>query len=266
MSVVAGDGKLDLRAAGNAQRGLRQRCSHCRSAGGAADYDAPDRFTGVERCQDHAGFPQQQLSRVHPILRSCAVLSGRISIGLEEFAVPSFREYCARDGMEGGGQPPGYAPRGVWGLGGYSRSIRVKTQRSDNHQSKQMRVACKGGRLFPDPLDLVIDDEELRISGSVGLDGSLDYIVDVKLSEKMVGSSAYNYLKGRSVRLPVSGTAKSPRINSRALRDEVQRLIAGVATQVTTEKITEELGDKLKGKVKQEDLKKLEDALKNIRL
>lgn len=265
MSVVAGDGKLDLRAAGTLNEGSVNAAPTVDLLEEPPIMTLPIDSLVLKDAKITQDFLQQQLSRVHPILRSCAVLSGRISIGLEEFAVP-LSENIAQ-GMEWKAaanlrdtrlEASGVLEDIAGALGLKHKEVTITNQ--------TMRVACKGGRLFPDPLDLVIDDEELRISGSVGLDGSLDYIVDVKLSEKMVGSSAYNYLKGRSVRLPVSGTAKSPRINSRALRDEVQRLVAGVATQVTTEKITEELGDKLKGKVKQEDLKKLEDALKNIRL
>ena len=265
ISLEAGGGKLGLRSAGTLNEGAMDAAPTVDLLEEPPMMTLPTNSVVLKDATITQAFLEQQLARVHPILRSCAVLSGRISLGLEEFAVP-LSANAAQD-ME-------------WKVAANLRDTRLAAsgmlaeiadalglkQQEVIITNQTMKVACRGGRFFPDPLDLLIDDEKLSISGSVGIDGSLDYLVDVKLSEKMVGSSAYKYLEGRSVRLPVSGTAKKPMIDSRALRDEIRRLVADVATQATTEKITEELGGKLKGKVKDEDFKRLEDALKRIRL
>ncbi len=265
VSLAVGGGKLGLRAAGTLNEGAVDAAPTVDLLEEPPMMALPTNSVVLKDAKITQAFLEQQLARVHPILQSCAVLSGRISLGLEEFAVPlsanaaQEMEWKAAANL----RDTRLAASGVLAEIADALGLKHKEVIITN---QTMQVACRGGRFFPDPLDLVIDDEKLSISGSVGIDGSLDYLVDVKLSEKMVGSSAYKYLEGRSVRLPVSGTAKKPRVDSRALRDELRRLVADVATQATTEKITEELGGKLKDKVKDEDLKKLEDALKRIRL
>jgi len=70
---------------------------------------------------------------------------------------------------------------------------------------------------------LVAGGYEIRISGSVGLDKTLDYLISIPITQKMVGKDGYKYLKGECIPLPISGTVKKPKFDAKTFLAEVAK-------------------------------------------
>lgn len=207
------------------------------------------------------GMLEQMFARVHPVLLGCAVMSGNVSVDVAKFSAPLSANVTEE--ME-------------WTVAATLSDTRLAAsgllkQIADALECKHtevlitnqtLGVECRGGRFFPDPLDLEIDGHAMRVAGSVGIDGSLDYGVSLPLSERLVGKEAYSRLKGRTLNIPITGTAKKPRIDANALQAELRRLISDVAKDVVVEEVKDKALDELRGRIKEDDVKKIEDALK----
>ncbi len=74
------------------------------------------------------------------------------------------------------------------------------------------------GRVFHDGLTLVTKEATLRTRGSVGLDESLDLIVEVPVRDEWIAQNkSLNSLRGKSLQIPVRGSLTQPQLDARAL-------------------------------------------------
>ncbi|NLB68849.1 MAG: hypothetical protein GX804_04070 [Lentisphaerae bacterium] len=224
----------------------------------------PDNSVVLKDAEITQEFLENYLTRVHPVLGSSAIVSGNISIIANNLKIPLHADALTEMDWTVSANlrdthltASGILLDIVNTLGLKNRDIIITNQ--------TINVACHGGRFYPDPLDISVDNEKLCAYGSVGVDGTLDYKIDVELSEKILGSSVYKYIKDEVISLPVSGTVSRPSINSRAMREQIQRIIKNAASEISTEKLEEKLSDKLEGKIKEKDFKKIEDVLKKLR-
>lgn len=86
----------------------------------------------------------------------------------------------------------------------------------------------------------------MRLSGSVGLDGSLALTAEMPVPPKWLGSSklAKSALANQMIRLPIGGTLEHPKIDERALSEAAAKFAGNAAENL--------LGRELDGKVKKE--------------
>ena len=102
-------------------------------------------------------------------------------------------------------------------------------------ESERIEIACREGRLTPSPHRVLLEGRPVLFKGSVGLDGSVAYRVEVPLSADLVGEEAAKHLAGQSVGVVVTGTVKKPAIDSGALAAEVRRIAAEAARRALSE-------------------------------
>jgi translocation and assembly module TamB len=88
-------------------------------------------------------------------------------------------------------------------------------------RESQIKVKLDKGRVHHEGLELLLTDNyTVRTYGSVGLDSSLDMIVEMPLPTKLLGNLKLPASVGRTiVRLPITGTITRPTIDRRALED-----------------------------------------------
>ena len=118
------------------------------------------------------------------------------------------------------------------GLGGQELTI----------QQYELTAECKDGRVTPAPLVLAIAGNKLKLTGTVGLDGTLAYTAEVPLSKTLVGKEAVQYLEGAVIDVPIAGTVKTPTIDRTALNAEIKRLVLEAIKKSAVDKV----GDLLK--------------------
>ena len=83
---------------------------------------------------------------------------------------------------------------------------------------QEIDFEAKNGRIALSPMTLDAEGHQFKMHGSIGFDSTLDFIVRIPVTNKMVGKDAYKFLQGTTIRVPVSGTASKPRINDTALQ------------------------------------------------
>ena len=74
------------------------------------------------------------------------------------------------------------------------------------------------GRVDHRGLELTVDDLVIRTRGSVGVDESLSIVAEVPILDKWVQHDRIlAHLRGQVLQIPVEGTVRQPRLDSRAL-------------------------------------------------
>jgi translocation and assembly module TamB len=101
------------------------------------------------------------------------------------------------------------------------------------------------GRVYHTGLVLHFPDLTIRLSGSVGLDGSLALTAEMPVPPKWLGSSklAKSALGNQTIRLPIGGTLSQPRLDEHALREASAKFVRDAAENVLRQE---------EGKVKKE--------------
>ncbi len=102
------------------------------------------------------------------------------------------------------------------------------------------------GRVYHTGLELHFPELTIRLSGSVGLDGSLALTAEMPVPPKWLGSSklAKSALGNQSIRLPIGGTLTHPKIDEHALREASAKFARDTAENV--------IRQEMDGKVKKE--------------
>ena len=163
------------------------------------------------------------LALVHPLLRGSTVLGGMVDLTLNTCRIP-----LTESGVKGANLRGEFLLRDLdlEPRGSLARVIETSGLRSQRVQIERQRITfyVEEGRIHPSPLQLAASGYTFSVAGSVGLDSSLDYRVEVPLSRELVGSEAYRYLEGKTLALPIGGTVTNPEIASDAFARGVREL------------------------------------------
>ena len=118
---------------------------------------------------------------------------------------------------------------------------------------------CRKGRIYPQPLKIRFtgrDQYELTFSGSVGMDKTLDYYVEIPVTYEMCealgfGKDVYEAMKGEQIRVPIGGTINKPKIADGAFRkmasDMLKKAGGRLFKHEAENAIEKAAGDLLKG-------------------
>jgi hypothetical protein len=108
--------------------------------------------------------------------------------------------------------------------------IKVKTHVYEV-KNLPIHVTVRNGRIQADPVRVVIEEQPVIIGGWVAFDGAMNYVIEVPVTERLVGTSAARILKGTSIKIPVTGTVDAPRLDTRALGDMLKRAVSEQAVE-----------------------------------
>jgi hypothetical protein len=169
------------------------------------------------------------LAPLHPLFGSLAQPKGAIDLRFDEFSwpvngkkveQPVFRVTLGLGKVQ---LKPTRILRELLGLNGIEdKPLRMKEQ----------EVACEGrdGRVICKPVHLMAGDTEIAISGMVGKDRSLAYLLQMPVLAPLADKVAQTLQAGVSVSAEITGTLDDPIFDQAALLAEVtdQLLKAGV--------------------------------------
>jgi len=110
---------------------------------------------------------------------------------------------------------------------------------------KDTTITCTGarGRISCTPVRILVADSEMVISGSVGMDRTLDYLLQVPVTRNLVGREGYRVLEGTTIKVPIRGTLGQPLFN----REMVTAAVADLARQAAGKTIRKEIKKALPG-------------------
>ncbi|MEI7901500.1 MAG: hypothetical protein WCK89_14715, partial [bacterium] len=100
-----------------------------------------------------------------------------------------------------------------------------------------IHVVVKEGRIHVDPVKMVIDKQPVSFSGSVAFDGTIKYLVEVPLTDRLTGGSGGKLLKGMTIKIPVTGTVTQPRLDTGVLKSAIGGLIKSAVSERAAEKV-----------------------------
>jgi len=111
---------------------------------------------------------------------------------------------------------------------------------------KQSEITCVGekGRIGCTPIKLLVADSEMTISGSVGMDQTIDYLLEIPVTEKLIGREGARVLEGTTIKVPIRGTIKKPNFNKDLITGALADL-AGQAAKKAAEKAIKKQVEKL---------------------
>jgi hypothetical protein len=88
-------------------------------------------------------------------------------------------------------------------------------------------------------------DFVITFSGWVGLDGKLSYVAEVPVTEKMVGTNYFKYVRNVRLKLPIGGTVDRPVLGRQQLKQASADLIKDIVIEAGTDALVEAAGKAL---------------------
>jgi hypothetical protein len=187
----------------------------------------------------------EMFGRIHPVLKHCVVSSGRASLRLDALQAPLDPEARDRIMVRGALETHDLvvAPAGL-----LSEILNV-TELNPGRvgiPDQTIDFTCADGRITPSPLEIHSGEYHMILRGSVGLDGTLDYVADIPATRELVGEKAWPFLRDTRLQLRISGTADRPVVDRNAIRSAVAGLVRDALKNV----IMNEGGKLLEGLLK----------------
>ena len=104
--------------------------------------------------------------------------------------------------------------------------------------TQQVEFQVQQGRVYHKQLMLRLRDVEIRTTGSVGFDQTLDLVAEIPVLDRWIKKSRYlESLRGKSIPLRVRGTFAKPNVDESVLRRLAQDSARGATEQLLKEQI-----------------------------
>ena len=188
------------------------------------------------------------LSRLHPLFGILAKPTGKFSAVTESFfwPLPEKDRNQARFKVIFDTSRIDLVSQGI--MREILQLLSVKDEHLSLRQS-QVTCTCDQGRIGCSPVKVLVADSEMTISGSVGLDKTLDYLLEIPVTEKLIGREGARVLEGTVIAVPIRGTLGEPLFDRSIITDMLANLAGQAAKKAIkkqVDKIIPDLFKKLK--------------------
>jgi hypothetical protein len=171
------------------------------------------------------------LRKIHPLFGILASPSGRLNTSMNSFAWP----VSHRGAYDADFKVTFDVSRITLDGSGLLQEILSRFALADkklNLRDTEISCSGKGGRISCTPVRILVADSEMILSGSVGMDSSLDYILEVPITRALVSSEVYQFLEGEVVSVPIRGTLDNPSFDKNLVIDTIRDLVKQAAVKV----------------------------------
>ena len=243
--VRMGDGVLETRIHAGLNGGTLAVDPVCRFTAEPPLLSIPDNSRVLTGVQLQRPLVEGVLSRLHPLFGVLARPTGTLDMDLATFSWPLAEKGAeqarfqavfdvSRVNLDSVG-----VLREVLALAGLDR---------EKLRLKDSTITCTGagGRIRCTPVHILVAGSDMVISGSLGMDGTLDYLLQVPVTRNLVGREGYRVLKGTTIKVPVRGTLGQPVFN----RQMVTAAVSDLARQAAGKAIKKEVEKALPGLLK----------------
>ncbi|MDD4102193.1 MAG: hypothetical protein PHU80_06120 [Kiritimatiellae bacterium] len=176
------------------------------------------------------------LARINPLFQGSVVKNGKVTVDLKSFdyapaAVPEKQVASEMDILFSGlSMDMGPALREILTM------IRVKERRYEVDRLP-VHLVIKDGRVNMAPVRIVVDRQPIICSGWVAFDGTIKYLIEVPVTERLAGRAAGKVLGNMVIKIPVAGTVDEPRLDTSALKNAMADMFKSVVNEQTVEKV-----------------------------
>ncbi|MCI5149145.1 MAG: hypothetical protein D3916_07140, partial [Candidatus Electrothrix sp. MAN1_4] len=183
---------------------------------------------------------EQVFKAIHPLFGALATPAGNINVQLDHFSLPLSEKGAEAIDFKAIFDVTGVAlnPKGVLSsildMAGYAHKTLTMNNTSMTCEGVQGQVSCS-------PVKITLADSEMIISGSAGMDGSLNYLVEIPVTKRLLGKKGYELLKGTTLKVPIKGTKDNPVYSREALMQASSDLLKQAAGQATKNILQEQV-------------------------
>ncbi len=247
--VRMGDGLLDTRIHAGLNGGQLAIEPTCRFDADPPLLSVPDNSRVLAGVLLQKPLVEGVLSRLHPLFGVLARPTGTLDMDLVTFSWPleeqgalqarfQSRFDVSRVDLDSAG-----VLREVLALAGLER---------EKLALKDSTITCTGaeGRVRCTPVHILVADSDMVISGSVGMDGTLDYLLQVPVTRNLVGREGYRVLEGTTIKVPIRGTLGQPVFNRKMVTAAVSDLVRQAAGREIRKQVEKALPGLLEGLIK----------------
>ncbi len=164
------------------------------------------------------------LSTIHPAFSGAVATSGTVDLEFAEFYLPLAADADHEIVFRGMLQLRDVTLEAADVLD-RARSLARIHEAVYRIDDQDIRFVCADGRVETSPLQLRIEGHQITLSGSMGLDETLDYTIRTPVTQRLVGRDVYNYLRDATINIPVRGTVSRPQLGEEEVREAVADLI-----------------------------------------
>jgi len=246
--------KLHLEISGQLNGGKLDLIADSDFAADPAVLKVPDNSQVMTGVQLQKALVDELLAGIHPLFGIMARPSGQLDVRLDSFSWPLQKDggsdavfVTVFDIREVDLASDGILKEVLAGFGLDREPLKPR--------DAEMYCIGRFGRITCSPVRILAADSEMVISGSVGLDRTLDYLVEIPVTAKLVGKEAYRILEGTTVRVPITGTTDKPAFDKKMVAAAVKDLVRQAAEKALlreAEKILPGLIEDAVGKKKQQ--------------
>lgn len=186
------------------------------------------------------------LQGIHPLFGVLAVPTGRMNVTLDSFAWP-VRPWNAEAAAF---TAVFEVSRINLDSSGLLRSILAGFALEEERlQLRDSQISCSAGqgRISCTPVRITAADSEMVLSGSVGMDKSLDYVLEVPITEKLVSREVYTLLEGATVKVPITGSVGKPVFDQKMMTAAIRDLVKKAAVRVVEQQAEKLLPNLMQG-------------------
>ncbi len=239
ISVADGFGQAEIR--GSANQGLLLLQPRLDLMSSPPLLTIPDNSRVLDKMTITREMANLLLARIHPLFMGATQVTGVFDLDLSHFSWPLGKENLNDLQFAGNMDFHDVRMDSSALIGSLLNALRVQETGLDL-SGRQIQFVCTNGRVKTNPLRTNLSDTELLISGSLGLDTTIDYLAQVEVTERLVGGDLYNYLEGTVINVPIGGTLSDPDISPKT----VQRAVTDLVNQAGQKKLEEAAGNLLK--------------------
>ncbi len=100
-----------------------------------------------------------------------------------------------------------------------------------------VRLIIRDGKTQVDPIRMVVGNQPIVFSGWIAFDGSIRYLLQVPITERLAGGVAGRMLKGTTLSIPITGTVTEPRPDLNVLHNALGGLIKQAVGEENLQKV-----------------------------
>lgn len=156
------------------------------------------------------------LAKIHPIFRGGAVLGGSMSLRMDRLRAP-LGERVKQDTTFAGAMELDDLRLGATGLIGKLLGLARIEAKETVVSNQVITFECRDGRVYPSPLVITADRQPITLSGSIGLDQTLQYQAQMPVTAKLIHRETLPpALRNQTITVAITGTASNPRFDEQA--------------------------------------------------